>query len=81
MSSSGINPLRARPRRGLAIDAPTLVLVLSIVLLGLVMVTSASITIAGRDGDAFAFLERQLLLVLIGAVAAAVTFAVRWVTT
>jgi len=40
------------------------------------MVTSASITIAGRDGDPFAFLERQLLLVLIGAVAAAVTFAI-----
>jgi cell division protein FtsW len=45
-------------------------------LLGLVMVTSASITIAGRDGDPFAFLERQLLLVLIGAVAAAVTFTI-----
>jgi cell division protein FtsW len=76
MSASGFGAVRARARRGPAIDGPTLVLVLSILLLGLVMVTSASITIAGRDGDAFAFLERQLLLVLIGAVAAAVTFAI-----
>jgi len=59
-----------------AIDGPTLLLALAIVLLGLVMVTSASITIAGRDGNPFAFLERQLLLVLVGAVAAAVTFAI-----
>jgi cell division protein FtsW len=51
-------------------------LALAILLLGLVMVTSASITIAGRDGNPFAFLERQLLLVLIGAVAAAVTFTI-----
>ena len=76
MSASGFGAVRERARRGPAIDGPTLVLVLSILLLGLVMVTSASITIAGRDGDAFAFLERQLLLVLIGAVAAAVTFAI-----
>jgi cell division protein FtsW len=76
MSATGMTALRERTRRGPAIDAPTLVLALSIVLLGLVMVTSASITIAGRDGDAFAFLERQLLLVLIGAVAAAVTFTI-----
>ena len=76
MSASGFGAVRERARRGPAIDGPTLVLVLSILLLGLVMVTSASITIAGRDGDAFAFLERQLLLVLVGAVAAAVTFAI-----
>ncbi len=31
-------------------------------LLGLVMVTSASITIAGQEGDPFDYLERQLLL-------------------
>jgi cell division protein FtsW len=51
-------------------------LALAIVLLGLVMVTSASITIAGRDGNPFSFLERQLLLVVIGGVAAAVTFTI-----
>jgi cell division protein FtsW len=65
-----------RAQRGPAIDGPTVMLALAIVLLGLVMVTSASITIAGRDGNPFAFLERQLLLVMIGAVAAAVTFAI-----
>jgi cell division protein FtsW len=77
MSSSVIGSSRSeRAQRGLSIDGPTVMLALAIVLLGLVMVTSASITIAGRDGDPFAFLERQLLLVLVGAVAAAVTFAI-----
>jgi cell division protein FtsW len=77
MSGTADNLTRSeRKQRGPAIDAPTVVLALAIVLLGLVMVTSASITIAGRDGDPFAFLERQLLLVLIGGVAAAVTFAI-----
>jgi cell division protein FtsW len=77
MSNTGSNPARSeRAHRGPAIDGPTVMLALAIVLLGLVMVTSASITIAGRDGNPFVFLERQLLLVLIGAVAAAVTFAI-----
>jgi cell division protein FtsW len=58
-----------------ALDVPLVLLALSIVLLGLVMVTSASITIAGRDGDPFAYLERQLVLVLLGLVAAALAFA------
>ncbi len=65
-----------RAQRGPAIDGPTVMLALAIVLLGLVMVTSASITIAGRDGNPFAFLERQLLLVAFGVVAAGVTFAI-----
>jgi cell division protein FtsW len=62
--------------RSPALDVPTVLLALSIVLLGLIMVTSASITIAGRDGDPFAYLERQLVLVLLGLVAAAASFAV-----
>jgi cell division protein FtsW len=61
---------------GPALDIPMIALALSIVLLGLVMVTSASITIAGRDGDPFAFLERQLLLVLVGGALAAFTFTI-----
>jgi cell division protein FtsW len=65
-----------RAQRGPAIDAPTLVLTLALLLLGLTMVTSASITIAGRDGAPFAFLERQLVLVLMGAAAAALTFSI-----
>jgi cell division protein FtsW len=66
---------RARSR-GPALDSPTIILALSIVLLGLVMVTSASITIAGRDGDPFAYLERQLLLVLVGTALAGLTFSI-----
>jgi cell division protein FtsW len=77
MSGAGDNLTRSeRTQRGPVIDGPTVMLALAIVLLGLVMVTSASITIAGRDGNPFAFLERQLLLVVIGGVAAAVTFVI-----
>ena len=51
----------------LHIDAVALALVAAIVLLGLIMVTSASISIASRDGgDSFSFLERQLVLCLVG---------------
>jgi cell division protein FtsW len=65
-------------RRALHIDAVSLSLVAAIVLLGLIMVTSASISIASRNGgDAFAFLERQLVLCVIGFVLAALVFCVR----
>ena len=50
------------------IDSVTIALVLSIALLGLVMVTSASVSIASKDtGQTFFYLERQLVLMLIGA--------------
>jgi len=63
--------------RGPQLDAIMLMLIAAIVLLGLVMVTSASITIADRDsGDPFAFLERQLILVVMGLGAAALMFLV-----
>jgi len=75
MSAAALAVPQERERsRGPALDAPLIILALGIVLLGLIMVTSASITIAGRDGDPFAYLERQLLLVLLGLVLAAVTF-------
>jgi cell division protein FtsW len=62
----------------LHIDAVALALVLAIVLLGLIMVTSASISIASKGGgDAFAFLERQLVLCLVGALLAAMVFCIR----
>jgi len=62
----------------LHIDAVALALVLAILLLGLVMVTSASVSIASRGGgDAFAFLERQLVLCCIGTVLAALVFCIR----
>jgi cell division protein FtsW len=51
--------------------------VLSIVLLGLVMVTSASISIASKEtGDVFFYLERQLILTLLGCAAAALLFCI-----
>jgi cell division protein FtsW len=67
---------QARGGRGPALDLPTVILASGIVLLGLIMVTSASITIAGRDGDPFAYLERQLLLVASGAVLAMLAFSI-----
>jgi cell division protein FtsW len=64
--------------RTLHIDAVALSLVAAIVLLGLVMVTSASISIASKDGgNSFAFLQRQLVLCVVGFVLAALVFCVR----
>ena len=63
---------------GIRIDAVLVAFVLGIVLLGLVMVTSASISIASQgSGEPFLFLERQLILTLLGAAAAALVFCVR----
>src|SRR5205823_12643960 len=62
---------------GVHLDAVTLALALGIVLLGLVMVTSASVSIASQDtGQPFYYLERQLLLTLIGACCGALMFSV-----
>jgi cell division protein FtsW len=64
--------------RTLHIDKIALALILAIVLLGLVMVTSASISIASKEsGDAFAYLERQLVLCLTGFVLATLVFCIR----
>ncbi|HEX4376828.1 MAG TPA: putative lipid II flippase FtsW [Steroidobacteraceae bacterium] len=65
-----------RAQRGPAIDGPTLMIALALVLLGLTMVTSASITIAGRDGAPFSFLEKQLELVLMGSALAMLAFSI-----
>jgi cell division protein FtsW len=60
------------------LDPVTLALTLAIVLLGLVMVTSASVSIASEEsGQPFYYLERQLLLTLIGAGCAALVFSIR----
>jgi cell division protein FtsW len=64
--------------RALHIDVVTVSLVAAIVLLGLIMVTSASISIASKEsGDAFSYLERQLVLCLIGFALAALVFCIR----
>ena len=53
--------------RVIYIDTVTLALVLAIVLFGLIMMTSASISIAGHyTGQPFYFLERQLIAVALG---------------
>jgi cell division protein FtsW len=63
---------------GVRVDWVTLALVFAIVLFGLVMVTSASISIATQEGhDPFLYLERQLALTLIGCACAALVFCVR----
>jgi cell division protein FtsW len=67
-----------RPGARLYIDPVAVALVSGIVLLGLIMVTSASISIASRDGgDAFSFLERQLVLCLVGTLLATLVFCIR----
>ena len=59
------------------IDTVTIALVLAISLLGLVMVTSASVSIASKESaDAFYYLERQLLLMLMGGACAAFIFCI-----
>jgi cell division protein FtsW len=64
--------------RGMHIDGVALSLVAAIVLLGLIMVTSASISIASKEsGNPFAYLERQLILCVVGFVLAGLVFCVR----
>jgi cell division protein FtsW len=59
------------------LDSVTIALTLGIVLLGLVMVTSASVSIASQEsGQPFYDLERQLLLTLIGVACAALMFCI-----
>lgn len=79
MSTAALPFARSGARGGpLRIDMVTVTLVLAICLLGLVMVTSASISIAGKDGgDPFAFLIRQLTLSFVGAACGMLLFAVR----
>jgi len=63
---------------GVRIDMVTVALVLGILLLGLVMVTSASISIASHESDqSFVYLQRQLILTLIGFAGAIVMFGLR----
>ncbi|HYL02076.1 MAG TPA: putative lipid II flippase FtsW [Steroidobacteraceae bacterium] len=60
------------------LDWVTLALTLATLLLGLVMVTSASVSIASQEtGQPFYYLERQLLLTLIGAACALLVFSIR----
>jgi cell division protein FtsW len=60
------------------LDTVSLALALGIVLLGLVMVTSASVSVASQEtGTPFFYLGRQLLLTLIGGAFALLMFSIR----
>ena len=59
--------VRARERMPFAWDSLTLGLIAALLLVGLIMVTSASMSIAARDmGDPFYFLERQFIFTMAG---------------
>jgi cell division protein FtsW len=67
----------AERRQRLHLDPMLIGVAATLLLLGLVMVTSASVSLAGRDGgDPFYFLERQVLFALIGAGVAALLMRV-----
>jgi cell division protein FtsW len=69
---------RAPGRLAVHLDGATLALVLALLLLGLVMVTSASISIASRDtGNPFYYLERQVMTALVGTAGAVLVFCLR----
>jgi cell division protein FtsW len=72
-------PLHRSAERGalLRLDPLILLLAASILLLGLVMVTSASVSTAAHEsGDPFAYLERQLVIVASGLALAAAVFLI-----
>jgi cell division protein FtsW len=59
--------MRVRERMPFAWDTLTLGLVAALLLVGLIMVTSASMSVAARDmGDPFYFLERQFIFTMAG---------------
>ena len=67
-STSATMPFPARLRTELKLDPVLLTLALTLMLGGLVMLASASITIADKDaGDPFFYVERQLVAAAIGA--------------
>ena len=71
--SAVVGQARLQERRGRIVLDPVLISATSaLLLLGLVMVTSASVELGARDGNAFYFLERQLLFSLVGIGVAAV---------
>ena len=73
MSGAAISIPRNGRERGLHLDPVLIGIVMSILLFGLVMVTSASISIAAHDGgDPFVYVRSQLLLALGGVTVAVI---------
>jgi cell division protein FtsW len=66
-------------KTGLRIDMVLVALLSATVLFGLIMVTSASISVASQESAAnsFAYLERQLLFLVAGLLAGGIAFCVR----
>ncbi len=75
MSAAAI-AVRQAGRHRLHLDPVVIGIVAALLLVGLVMVTSASVTLAARDGDPFFFGERQLLFALVGVGCGAVALRV-----
>jgi len=59
--------VRANKGQRIIVDPVVVGLTAALMLVGLVMVTSASVTLAARDGNPFYFLEQQLICSLAGA--------------
>lgn len=71
-------PNRNARSSSIHLDLVTVMLVASIVLLGMVMVTSASMSIAVKEGgSAFSYLTRQMSMAIAGTIAATLVFSVR----
>jgi cell division protein FtsW len=75
-ASAAAASMRVATRGRLQIDATIVGLTAALLLLGLVMVTSASVTLAARDGNPFFFLERQLLFAFVGIGFGAIAFRI-----
>jgi cell division protein FtsW len=78
MSSAAVAATRSAQRRGgLRLDPVLVCIVTSMLLLGLVMVTSASMPMAAHEGgDPFSYLKNQFVLALAGLLFAAVLCAI-----
>ncbi len=74
--SAVVTSTRVAARSRLVLDPMVIGITAALLLLGLVMVTSASVTLAARDGDPFFFAERQLAFALFGACCAAIAVRV-----
>src|ERR1700761_5316518 len=83
LATPGESPLAfarsGHKKGGLRIDIVMVSLLAAIVLFGLIMVTSASISVASQEtaANSFAYLEKQLLFVAVGLAAGAFVFCIR----
>jgi cell division protein FtsW len=68
MSASTVAGVPTSKRDGLHLDRVIIILTAALLLIGLVMVTSASVTLAAREGNTFFYLERQFIFSIVGIV-------------